>query len=248
MVDCWGLLLTDTPVLKVMSMEGISRANDTGIPVDQLVRSLRRRQSLVSLSLINPVIVPNATDPPSPVSMRDLKEITLRNVDNGIVSRYIRCPSIGTVTTLRIAPLDGGLWTHGWWATITATDGSGGSVSTSTRLDENLALRTTWEALAGGFVHQVIALEVEGLYLIMTINSTALPNLIHGLPDLNTVRVQLHAVGDDCRTLRNSLPGGRGIAQVERLVEKMESPDEMRRNNELWEALRVNDQIRDLLV
>ena len=249
-VNCWGLLLIDTPVLEVMSMESSGKADYTGVSADQVIHSLRRRQSLVSLSLINIRIIPDANNPPSPVSMKNLKEITLRNVRNGIVPRYTLCPSIGVVTTLRIASLNEQLWEDGWSVTVsvTATDGSGGSVSTSARLADDLALRTAWEELASAFAHRVTALEVEDLHLIAIINSAAIPNLTYALPNLHTVRVQLQAVAESCEALRSSLQGRRCIARVERLVGEMESPDEARRISKQWKARHIESQIHDLLV
>ena len=66
MVNCWGLLLTDTPVLKAMSMEPTGEMNQVEIFISQLVHWLRRRQSLVSLSLANFYINPDANNPPTP--------------------------------------------------------------------------------------------------------------------------------------------------------------------------------------
>lgn len=249
MVNCWGLLLTEKPVLQVMSMKGISQAHHwEGVSADQFVSSLRHRPLPASLSLTNLRIAPGANNPPSPVLMKNLKEIALRNVDNGIVFRYTQCPSIGTVATLRIASLNKGLWVDGWSVSITATDGSGGSVSSAAHLADGLGLRVAWEELSGAFAHKVTALEVEDIHLIVAIDSTAIPNLITVMPNLHTVRVQLHAVVENCEALRSSLSGGHGITQVERLVGETENPDEVRRNNEKWEARCVEHQIHDLLV
>ena len=90
------------PVLKVMSVHSIL-PNRIEEAVDQVVRSLRHQQSLVSLSL-GDYHVSGVRDPSSPVSMENLKENILRNVDSEVVFRHIKRASIGTATTLRIAP------------------------------------------------------------------------------------------------------------------------------------------------
>lgn len=146
MVNCWGLPLTDTPVLKAPSTECTAQVDHTGVSAYQLVHWLHRRQSLVSLSLTNCHIIPDANNAVSPASMKSLKEITLRNVDNGVVFRYTRCPSFGTVTTFRIAPFIQRLWSDGRSVSVTATDGSGGSVSSLVRLADESSLRMIWKS------------------------------------------------------------------------------------------------------
>jgi len=250
MVNCWGLVLTDTPVLKMMSIECVGEGHQAEIRGAELVQSLSRRQSLVSLSLTNFRIILSAS---SRVSMNNLKEIILRDMDNLTAADYIRCPSIGTITTLRISPflsLPPGpftqwLWADSWSVKLTATDDSGGSISSSVRLEDDLTLKTTWKDLAIVSPRQVTTLEVGSLH--PTVNTAAITNLIHDLPDLCTVRVQLQTVSEGCEVLRDILPSGHHITRVERLVGETESPEETRKMNERWEKSCVEHQIGDLL-
>ena len=55
-------------------------------------------------------------------------DITLRSADNGVVARYFKRPSIGTVTTLRIALFNQTSWRNNWSVGVTATDCSRGSI------------------------------------------------------------------------------------------------------------------------
>ena len=235
MVNCWGLLLTDTPVLKEMSTECTDRVNRTEISANQLTQSLRRRQSITSLSFINYRIVPDPKNAPGPVSMNNLKEIILRGMDNRVVSRYLRCPSIGTITTLRIAPFTEGIWTDGWSVDVTATDGFGGSVSGLTYPNNNASLKATWNTFAPAFQHAVTTLEVVDLHLIVNGVKT-IPNLMDVLPDLYTIRVRLPPVAKGFEILREILAHRHGSTRVERLVGETESPDEARKNDEEWKV------------
>ena len=235
MVNCWGLLLTDTPMLKVMSVECTARANHTIISSNQLVKSLRRRQSLISLSLINCDVSPDTESPPSPASMENLREIILRKADSDIVSHYIRCPSMGTITTVRIAPSTRSVWADGLSSTITATDGFGGSVSSLVYVTNDDTLRTTWGEFATAFRHAVTTLEIEDLHLIAN-GVVAIPAFTEVLPNLYTVRVRLLPDAKWFDVLKTLL-SKRGIARVERLVVETEDPDEARKNDEEWEEL-----------
>ena len=246
MINCWGLLLTDTPMLKVMSTECTSLMNRTEISANQLTQSLRRRQSLTSLTFANCHIVPDPKIAPGPVSMKNLKEIILRSVDNGVVSRYLRCPSIGTVTTLRIAPFTEGSWASGWPVSFTAADGLGGSVSSLAYLVGNTPLKATWDKFAPAFQHAVTTLEVEDLHLIMN-GVEAIPELMDVLPNLYTIRVRLPPVAKAFEILREILAHRHGITRVERMVGETESPDEARENDEEWEVLCMEHDIRDFL-
>jgi hypothetical protein len=67
-----------------MSTECTAEMNQAEISVNQFVHRLRHRQSLVSLSLIDCCIFPTAKSNPSPVSMKDLKEIILQKVVAGL--------------------------------------------------------------------------------------------------------------------------------------------------------------------
>ena len=246
MVNCWGFVTTDTPVLEVMSVECTSTTYQAEVYANHLISFLRRRQSLVSLSVTKYHIAPNAKGAPSPISMKNLKVLILREVTGGIVSRYIRCPSIGTIVTFRIAPFTQAIWADDWTVSVTATDGLGGSVSTLVHLSNDDPLRTIWEAFALVFRHSVTALEVEDLHLIVH-GVTAIPKLMDILPNLYAIRVQLPPVAKGFEVLREIVLGRRGILQVERLVCETESPDEARRNGEGWEALCVEHGIHDFL-
>ena len=246
MIDCWGLGVTDTPALKAMSLECTGEADRAKIYSQHLVNWLRRRQSLVSLSFTGCHIVPDAKGTPNPVSMKKLKEIVLRNVDDGVVSRYVRCPSMGTITTLRIAPLTQVTWADSSTVSLTATDGLGGSISTVVHLTSDALLATTWEAFALAFQHSVTTLEVEDLDLILY-GVTATPKLVGVLPDSHTIRVQLPRVPEGFQILREILSRRRGITRVERLVCEAESPDEARRKDEEWKTLCAEYKIHDSL-
>ena len=247
MVNCWGLLLTDTPRLKVMSTECTSGSiYRTEISVNQLVHSLRRRQSLTSLSFTNCYIIPHPTMDPSPVSMEKLKEVVLRRMDSEVLSSYIRCPSMGTVTTLRIAPFNRGNWVDGWTVSFTATNGLGDSVSSLVYLTSDTSLRVTWYAISPAFQHAITTLEVEDLHLIAN-GVTAIPKLIEVLPDLSTIRARVPPVAEGFEILHQILLGRCGITRVERLGYEMESPDEARRSDEEWKALCAVHKIHDLL-
>jgi len=245
MVNCWGLLLTDTPMLKVLSVECTAKVIRTEISANQLVHSLRRRQSLTSLSLINCYIIPNAESAPGPASMENLKEIILRKADSDIVSHYIRCPSIGTITTLRIAPFTQAVWADYWSSTITATDGFGGSVSSLVYVFNHLPLETTWGDFATAFRHAVTTLEIEDFHLI-TNGITAIPALIAVLPNLYTIRVRLPLAASWFDALE-VLVSECGITRIERLVIGTEDPDEARRNDEEWEAMCTKYKLHDFL-
>ena len=246
MVNCWGLVLTDTPVLEVMSVEFIGGTNQAEISANHLVNSLRHRQSLVSLSLTNCNIVPETKGTPDPVSMKKLKEIILRKVGGGIVSRYIRCPSIRKITTLRIAPFTQAVWADDWTVSVTAADDLGGSVSTLVHLYNDAPLTTIWELFAHVFRHSVTALEVEDLHLIVH-GVTAIPKLMDILPNLCTIRVRLPPIAKGFGVLREIVSGRHDITRIERLVCEMESPDEARRNDEKWKALCIEHRLHDFL-
>lgn len=243
MVNCLGLLSTDTPILKVMSMECTATANRTGIYADQFADSLRCRQSITSLYLAGYHIVTNPGDAPSTVSMNGLKEIILRGVYAEDAFRYLKCPSISAVTTLRIVPLIQGAWAYnGWSVGVTATDSSGGSVSSLAHLANDAALAITWEALALVLQHSVTTLEVEDLHLIMN-SATAIPKLIEVLPNLDTIRVPLPSVTRGFGVLRKILSRRHGSIRLERLVVEAESLYEARRNDEKWRALHVEYKV-----
>ena len=246
MVNCWGLLLTDTPMLKVMLVECTAKVNRTEISANQLVQSLRRRQSLTTLSFINCRIIPDPESPPGPASMENLKEITIQNTDSDVVSRYIRCPSMGIVTNLRIAPFTHGVWADNWSSLITATDGLGGSVSSLVYVTNDTSLRTTWEAFATTFRHAVTTLEIEDLHLIKN-GPAAIHTLIGVLPNLYTLRVRLSPVALWFRVLREMLLSNRGITRVERLVIGTEGPDEAKERDEEWEASCTEYKLQDFL-
>ena len=245
MVNCWGLSSTDTPVLKAMSVERTTVGYIEG-SVNQLVCSLRRRRSLVSLSLKNYHITAT-NNHPSPVSMEDLKEIALLNVDSEVVFRYIKCPSIGTITTLQIVPSAQRSLSGDCPVSIHATDGSGGSISSLAFLvNDDSTLKTIWEELAPAFQHAVTTLEVEDLHLIEH-SVTAIPKLTDVLPHLHTIRVRLLPVARSFEVLRDILSRKPDITQVERLVCGTESADEARRNDEEWKALCVEYKVHGFL-
>jgi hypothetical protein len=178
--------------------------------------------------------------------MKNLKEIILRKVGGGVVSHYIRCPSIGRITTFRIAPFTQAIWADDWTVGVTAADGLGCSISTLVHLSSDTPLTMIWELFARLFKHSVTALEVEDLHLIVH-GVTAIPKLIDLLPNLYTIRVQLPPVPKGLEVLREILSGRHSITRVERLVCETESPDEARRNDEEWEALCVEHNIHDFL-
>ena len=240
MVNCWGLLLTDTPVLKVMS------AKYTETSANQLVHSLRRWQSLTSLSFTNFHVFPGRGVTPCPVSMENLKELILRRVEREVISCYIRCPSIDTVTTLRIAPFTQNFLGVDQPVNVTATNGSGGSVSSLSNVTNCTSLKAAWDTFSPAFKHAVTTLEVEDLHLIVH-GVTAITKLMDVLPDLCTIRVRLPPIAKGFEDLREILARGHGITRVERLVGETESPDEARRNAEGWKALSVEHKIRDFI-
>lgn len=131
--------------------------------INQLAHWLCPRQPLVSLSSTNFRIVPDSNYAINPVSMKNLKEIALRNMDNWVVSNHKQCPSIGTITTPRTAPFILWLWVDDWSVSFTAAGGSSGSVSSSARPDGDSTLWTTLQELSAMFAYQVVALEVEDL-------------------------------------------------------------------------------------
>lgn len=245
MVNCYGPLSTDTPVLKVMSVECVAVNYHIEIFAAHLVHSLNRQQSLISLSLANCYIIPEAEPFSYPVSMKDLKEITLRHTDSAAVFRLIQCPSIGTFTTLRITPATQGIWIDDVSVNLTATDSFGRSVSTLVYMT-NDSLRTAWEKLASTFQHAVTTLEMEDPHAI-AYGCTAIPNLIGALPDLHTAKVRLPLVMQGFEVLHNILSCERGIARVERLVVEEEDPDEAKRNDEMWEAFCTEYGVREFL-
>ena len=245
MVNCWGLLLTDTPILRALSVESTAQVTQTEISANQLVHSLRRRQSLTSLSFAGCHIISDTNNALSPVSMENLKEIALRNVDNRDVFRYLRCPSISAITTLRIAPSIQGAWADGWSVGVTAMDGLGGVVSDLIYLTNDAPLKATWEALALVFQHSVTTLEVVDLHLIVH-SATAIPKLIDVLPNLHTIRARLPPVPMGFKALREILAHKHGSAGLERLVIGTESPEEARRNDEKWKALCSEHKVHEL--
>ena len=247
MVNCWGLLLTDTPMLKVLSVECTAQVTRTEISANQLVQPLRRRQSLASLSFTSYHITSDTNNPPDPVSMENLKEITLQNVESRDVFRYLQYPSINTITTLRIAPSIQGAWADGWSVGVTATDGLGGAVSILVFLNSDTPLKATWEALALVFQHSVTTLEVVDLHLI-THSATAIPKLIDILPNLRTIRARLPPVPRGFEALREILAHKHGSAGLKWLVIGAESPDEARKNDEKWKALCTEHKIHELPV
>ena len=134
-------------------------------------------------------------------------DITPRSAGNGVVDRYFKRPSIGTVTTLRIALFNQTSWRNDRSVGITATDCSGGSVLSLAHLANDFALRMTWQKLVTTFTNQGTALEVEGLRNIVNTNSGVIPNLIYVLSNLHTVRVQPQDVAEGCEVLHDILPG-----------------------------------------
>lgn len=229
-----------------MSMESTVKPNQAEIPANHLLHWLRRRQSLVSLSLTSCRIVPNVKSTPDPVPMENLKEITLRRVTGGVMYRYIRCPSIHRITTLRIAPFTQDIWIGGMTTSVTATDGLGGSATTEIHLPSDTSLAMIWEAFALVFQHSVTTLEVEDLHSISH-GATTVSKLIDVLPDLHTIRVQMPLVAKGFEVLREILSGKHAITRVERLVGEAESLDETRGNDEKWEALCIEHKLRHYL-
>ena len=246
MVNCWGLAATDTPVLRVVSMERNSGVNQANISASKFVHWFRGRQSLVSLSLANFCIVPDAKNAPRPVSLKKLKEMILQKVGGGVVSRYIRCPSIRRITTLRIAPSSQAIWADSWTVSVTATDGLGGSISSLAHLTNDAPLTETWNAFALVFQHSVTTLEIEDLHLILS-GVTAIPKLMDVLPDLHIIRIRVPPVAKEFKVLREILSHKHGITRIERLVGETENLDEARRNDEEWEALCIEHRIHDCL-
>jgi hypothetical protein len=103
------------------------------------------------------------------------------------------------------------------------------------------------EELAATFAHRVTTLEVDDLRFIANTDAAAIPTLVYVLPNLYTVRIQLREVAENLEALRDILSGKRGIKRIERLVDKSESPDDVRRNNERWDALCIEHKMHDLL-
>ena len=239
MVNCWGLHLADIPMLKVMSVESTSGYME--ISTNQLVRSLGRRQSLTSLSLSFCITTPDNYIP-RPVSVENLKEITLLKVNSEDVLRYLQCPSIGTITTLRIAPVIRSGGADGRSVNVTAIDSLGGSLSSSTYLSDDTSLVPTLEMLALVSRQSVTTLEVESLHLIIDADEF-IPQLIDVLPDLHTIRARLPPVVEGFEVLRKILSRGYSITRLERLVVETESPGEARRSDEKWKALCVEHEV-----
>ena len=114
-------------------------------------------------------------------------------------------------------------------------------------LYDGLALERAWRELTTIVSHQVTTLEVEDFRWVLDCNVAALPNLASILPDLCTIRIQLEAVAEGCEALCRVLMVNRKIRRVERLVDKTEGPEDVRRNNERWEELGIEDQICSIL-
>ena len=243
MIDCWGLGVTDTPALKAMSLKGVSSMFRTKISVEHLADWLRRRQSLVSLSLTGCHIVPDAKG--SPVSMKKLKELVLRSVYGEDMLRYIRCPSIGRITTLRIAPFRQVPWADSSTVSLTATDGLGGSILTLVHLTSDVPLTTMWRSFSFVFQHSVTTLEVEEFFP-MGRGVTAVPRLIDVLPDLHTIKLQRPDI-PGLQDMREILSHRHSITRVERLACEAESPDEARRKDEIWKAICAEYKIYESL-
>ena len=148
--------------------------------------------------------------------------------------RYTQCPSTGTDTTLRIASFTQRLQLDGWSVIITPTDGSGGPASTLAFPACDLDLRTVWQDPDTAFAHQV-TLEVKVLRL---------PQPRPRSPDLHTIRARLQAVAESRKALHSVKSGQR----IERLVDEMEGPNELGRNNEVWADWCLEHEIRDFLV
>jgi hypothetical protein len=178
--------------------------------------------------------------------MEKLKEIILRKVGGGVMSRYIRCPSIRRITTLRVAPFTQPPLADMWTVNVTATDSLGGSVSTLVHLVNDTQLMEIWEAFTPVFQHSVTTLEVEDLHLILN-GAIAIPRLIDVLPDLHTIRIRLPPAAKGFDVLREILSHKHGTIQVGRLVGETESLDEVRRNDEEWKALCVEHKIHSFL-
>ena len=117
---------------------------------------------------------------------------------------------------------------------ITATDGSGGPASTLACPACDLDLRTIWQDLDTTFAHQV-TLDVKDL---------PLPQPRLRSPNLHTIRVRLRAVAESRKALHSVISGQR----IERLVDEMEGPNELGRNNEVWAGWCLEHEIRDFLV
>ena len=234
MVDCWGLGVTDTPSLKAMSLKAVGSTYRNEIPAKHLVHWLRRRQSIVSLSLTGCRVIPDAESTLGPVSMKKLKELVLRNVDGADMPRYILCPSIGRITTLRIAPFR---QVDRSTVSLTATDGLGGSISTLVFPTSDVPLATMWRSFTLVFQYSVTTLEVEQ-FLPIRRDVAAIPRLIEMLPDLHTIKLQRPDI-PGLQDIRESLSYRNNIIRVERLVCEAESPDEARRKDEEWKALCV---------
>ena len=162
------------------------------------------------------------------------------------MSHYIRCPSIRRITTFRIAQFTQAIWADRWTVSITATDGLGGSVSTLVHLASDTSLTEIWNSFALVFRHSVTTLEVGDLHLIPN-SATAIRKLIDILPDLHTIKVRLPPAAEVFEVLHEILLDKSSITRVERLVDKSESLDEARRNNEEWKALCIEYKIHDFL-
>ena len=161
------------------------------------------------------------------------------------MSRYIRCPSIGSIAAFRIATFTQAAWADRWTVSVTVTDGLGGSVSALVHLSD-ASFTEIWKYFAFVFQHSVTALEVEDLHLIPS-DVTAIPKLINILPDLYTIRTRLPLVAKRFKVLREILSHKDGITRVERLVDESESLDEGRRSDEEWKALCIEYKIHDFL-
>ena len=245
MIDCWGLGVTDTPALKAMSLKGVASMFRTKISAEHLINWLRRRQSLVSLSLTRCRVVPDAESTLGPVSMKKLKELVLRNVDGEDMPRYIRCPSIGRITTLRVAPFTHVTWADSSTVSLTATDGLGGSISILVSLTSDMSLVTMWRSFTLAFQHLVTTLEVEEFFP-MGRGVTAVPRLIDVLPDLHTIKLQRPDI-PGLQDMREILSHRHSITRVERLACEAESPDEARRKDEIWKAICAEYKIYESL-
>ena len=159
--------------------------------VDQIVRSLRCQQSLVSLSLGDYHIY-DMRDPPSPVSMENLKEIILRNADSEVVFRYIKYPSGGALRSAKGFPVK-----------VTTTDDSGGFVSSlAVPVDSRVsALVKIWNGFAPVCQHAITALELEDPHSdhLIAHNAVAIPKFIGALPDLRLTTPGREAVRGSAR-------------------------------------------------
>jgi len=246
MVNCWGLVMTDTPALKVVSMECTAGVNQPEISAHQLVPWPHRRRSLASLSLTNCRIAPNAKSTPR-FSINDETQGGHSTESwRWVVSRYIRCPPIRSITTFRIALFTQAAWDDRWTVNVTATDGLGGSVSTLMHLLSDAPLTEIWKCFALVFQHPVMMLEVEDLHLIPN-GVIAIAKLIDILPDLHTIKVRLPPAAQVFEVLHEILLHKHSITRVERLVDESESLDEARRSDEEWKALCIEHKIHDFL-